>query len=108
MAEGVNHAAVRHRSVSIRPRAVLFCLALIVFAVLCSTRVASEASQLRTGVVARVAEEDSGRPRAPLRSDAGLEPEPPGLEPLPFDAGAPPPPYDAGAPLPLAWSVRER
>ena len=107
MAEGVNHAEFRHRSVSIRARAVLFCLALIVVAVLCSTRVASEAGQQRAAIVARVAEEDRGRPRAPLRSDAGLEPEPPRFEPLPFDAGGPPPPHDAGAPKPLAWSVRQ-
>jgi len=108
MAEGVNHAAVRHGGVSIRPRTVLFCLALIVVAVLCSTRVASDASPGRAEMVARVAEGDRGRPRDALRSDAGLEPEPPGLEPLPFDAGVPPRPHDAGAPLPLAWSVRER
>jgi hypothetical protein len=108
MAQGVDHAAVRHRSVSIRARTVLFCLALIVVAVLCSTRVASEIRLWRAEISASVPEKDTGRPRDPVRADAGGEPEPPRLEPLPFDAGGPPPPQDAGAPLPLAWSARER
>lgn len=106
MAPAVNHAAVRQKSVSIRARAVLFCLALIVLALLCSTRVASEASSGRVDIIAAAGDDDIGRPRAPLRRDAGAEPEPPRLQPLPFDAGGPPPPYDSGAPLPLA--VRER
>lgn len=106
MTNGVNHAVVRHKGVAIRARAVLFCLALVVVAVLCSTRVASDASSSRAAFVASVAEEDTGRPHDPLRADAGAEPEPPRLEPLPFDAGVPRRPQDAGAPLPLAWSVR--
>jgi hypothetical protein len=108
MAHGGNHAAVRHRNVPLRARSVLFCLALIVVVVLCSTRVASDAGLWRAELTTRDGADDSGRPRDPLRSDAGLEPEPPRLEPPPFDAGGPPQPDDAGAPLPLAWSVAER
>jgi hypothetical protein len=90
-------AAVRDQTGSVRACAVIFCLT---GTALAAAFMAGQSLAGGAEVPPPRVDDGAGRPRDPF-PDAGLDPEPPRLEPLPVDAAVPHPRLDAAAPLPL-------